>query len=74
MLQDFQFAWGQAAATLAFESVRAGDLRVEHGHSSRDAFHGADQIEVNGIFQNVAARARFERLAYQRFFGVHAEH
>ena len=74
MLENFQLAGRQSAPAFTFEGVLARHLRIENSHASSDALYRAHQVEVHGVFQNVAARARLERLAHQRFLGMHAQH
>src|SRR2546430_11842958 len=63
----------QSAPAFTFEGVLARHLRIENSHASSDALYRAHQVEVHGVFQNVAARARLERLAHQRFLGMRSE-
>src|SRR5882724_4152431 len=74
MLQDFQFARRQSAHTLPPQILRAGHLRIEHGHAPRHALHRTHEIEIHGIFQNIAARTGIECLAHEGFLGMHAQH
>ena len=74
MLQNFEFARGESSNRVRLSARRRLQLRIEHGFSRRHRFTAAHQIQVHGIFQNVAARAGIQGLAHQRFLGVHAEH
>src|SRR5579883_3512144 len=74
VLEDFEFARREAGVTLALKIAGARDLRIEQGFSFGNLLDGGDQVEIHGIFQNVATRAGLERLADQRVFGMHAEH
>jgi hypothetical protein len=49
-------------------------VRIDDGFSAGDALDGVREIQVHGIFQDVAARAGLECLANKSVLGMHAEH
>src|SRR5579864_4057262 len=74
VLEDFELARSEAGVALALEIAGEGDLRIENGFALGDFLDGGDEVEIHGVFENVAAGAGFERLADERVFGMHAEH
>jgi len=63
-----------ARTAFTFERCGFGDLRIKDGFAESDALHSADEVEVHGVFQYIAARSGIKSLAHQSFFGVHAQH
>ena len=59
---------------LAFQRLRLHQLRIETVFPSATPLTAFDQIQIHRIFQNISARARFQRLANQRVFRMHAQH
>src|SRR6266403_663849 len=74
VLEDFEFARGEACVTFALEISGEGNLRIENGFAFGNFLDGSDEVEIHRVFQDVAAGAGFERLADERVFGMHAEH
>src|SRR5271165_7449236 len=65
VLKNFQFAAGEARFTFTFQSFDAPDLRIDDGFARGNGFDGVGEIQVHGVFQDVAARSGLESLADQ---------
>src|SRR5258707_11591764 len=74
VLEDFEFARGEAGVAFALEISGEGDLRIEDGFAFGNFLDGSDEVEIHRVFQDVAAGAGFETLADESVFGMDAEH
>src|SRR5258708_22752682 len=74
VLEDLEFARGEAGVAFALEISGEGDLRIEDSFAFCNFLDGSDEVEIHRVFQDVAAGAGFERLADERVFGMHAQH
>src|ERR1019366_10092867 len=70
-LQNFEFARSKPGAAAALERGRTLELGVEHRLAVRDSPDGGAQLQVNRIFQYIAARTGLERLPHQRLLRMH---
>ena len=74
VLKDFEFTRSEAGVAFALEIAGKSDLRVKDGFAFGDFLDSGDEVEVHGVFKDVAAGTGFKRLADERVFGMHAEH
>ena len=74
VLQHLELARRQPVTALALERRLFRHARIEHRLAGRDFPHGRREVEIERVLQDVAARARVERLAHQRVLRMHAEH
>jgi hypothetical protein len=73
-LQDFELAYRQAMVSVAFSVADRFERRIDDCLAAADALDGGDEVEIDRALEDVAASARRERLADERFFRMHAEH
>ena len=74
MLQYFQLARCETGVALALQRTASRNLRIEYGLALGHFLDRADEVQVHRVLQDVAPRARFQRLLHQRVFRVHAQH
>src|SRR5208337_5146179 len=63
VLEYFEFARGEAGVAFALEISGARDLRIKNGFALGNLLDGGDEVEIHGVFEDVAAGAGFQGLA-----------